>query len=65
MIDPPLKPCSGGSYQICPSLFDEWLGGNKANQEKEGGVDNHAEVGGTAKPTHDLPNPIYLTPYLS
>eukprot|EP00973_Karenia_brevis_P045711 6329711-Karenia_brevis.AAC.1 len=61
MIGEPLGPCSGESYQICPSWFDEWLGGNKAKQENESGIGNHAKVGGTAEPTHDLFKPFELT----
>eukprot|EP00973_Karenia_brevis_P043791 6065667-Karenia_brevis.AAC.1 len=64
MIDQPLKPCRGESYQTCPSWFDEWLEGSKANQENESGTDNHAEVGGSAEPTHELSNPFDLTPLL-
>eukprot|EP00973_Karenia_brevis_P012490 1694957-Karenia_brevis.AAC.1 len=64
MIDQPLRRCSGESYQVCPSWFDEWLDGNKVNQDNESGIGNHAEVGGTAEPTHDLSDPLDFTPFL-
>eukprot|EP00973_Karenia_brevis_P005383 734172-Karenia_brevis.AAC.1 len=55
---------TGESYQMRPSWFEEWLGRNESNKENESGIDNHAEVGGTAEPTQDLSDPFDLTPYL-